>query len=164
VKWHFDDLKNLRDRLQVFGLTLELDPTLLETARRTGHAKLLIKRSGSDEVVSTILYIKPNADSIQLRDGRGVDCTTPDHMATTYCGADGVLHEKLPSTVDAIRKIKWYQHTKKDATFPHTTTFIQWYDWETFEAYRLLGFQMARTYLPHGADLTRCEFNPVSGP
>src|SRR5262249_37172186 len=140
------------------------NPTLLDTARRTGHARLSITRSGTNEVVSTVLYIKPNADPAELGDGRALDCRTPDHMSPTYCGADGVVHDKLPSTVDAIRKIKWYQNTKKDLTFPHTTTFIQWYDWETFEAYRLLGFQMARTYLPNGADLSTCEFNKVSGP
>ncbi len=164
VEWHFDDLKNLRRRLQLFGLTLELDPTLLDTARRTGHARLLIKRGNTAEVVSTLLYIKPNADPVENGDSHALNCRTPNHMATTWCGADGVPHDKLPSTIDAIRKIKWYQDTKKDSTFPHTTTFIQWYDWETFEAYRLLGFQMARTYLPHGADLTKCEFNDVSGP
>lgn len=165
-QWRFDDLKALQRRLVDYGLTLHLDPALLDVARRTGHAKLQVTRTlvdGTSEPVSTILYLKPNADPAELRNDRSTHGEAPDHMAMTYV-RDGVEHLKGTSTVDAIQKIKWYQHTKAEATFPHTSTFMQWYDWETFEAYRLLGFQMAKTYLPHGADLPKCEFNDHGEP
>ncbi len=42
--------------------------------------------------------------------------------------------------------------------YPHTSTFQQWYDWERFEAYRLLGYQLAKAYLPEEKNLEDSEF------
>jgi hypothetical protein len=147
-QWQFDDLKNLVTRLKQLGLTLTLTPTLLADARIKGHARLTVTAMTNDRptTVSTLLYLKPNANPIAAADGERV----PHHMDTERWRDDR-------DSVDMIRKIEWYQRTKADTDFPHTSTFIQRYDWETFEAYRLLGFQMAKTYLPYN-DLAECKF------
>jgi len=50
------------------------------------------------------------------------------------------------------------------STFPHNSTLRQWYEWERFEAYRLLGLQMALTYIeplspdPEKTTLEWCDF------
>jgi len=163
--WQFDDLKILQKRLCEHGLDLKLDAALLESARKTGHVKLEVTQRGNPHnPVSQILYLKPNADPVELADGNKVCDVTPHHMKTTYWKHDGeqcTEHLKADATIDNIRKVKWYQQSRAETSFPHTSTFIQW---ETFEAYRLLGYQMAKTYLPNGADLDMCEFKEQGEP
>jgi hypothetical protein len=63
---------------------------------------------------------------------------------------------------DRIERIRAFNDLSR--TFPHNSTLWQWYEWERFEAYRLLGFQMATTYLepfsPRDGDreLSWCDF------
>lgn len=63
---------------------------------------------------------------------------------------------------DRIERIRAFNDLSR--TFPHNSTLWQWYEWERFEAYRLLGFQMATTYLepfsPRDDDpeLSWCDF------
>jgi len=51
------------------------------------------------------------------------------------------------------RSVKWTKHVNAFAKspdakgFPQTTSWMQWYDMEEFEAYRRLGFLMGRAYL-----------------
>lgn len=155
--WEFDDLKILKKRLCEHGLDLTLTAELLETARREGHVRLDITERGKATPVAHILYIKPNADPVELAYPKPMEDPRPHHLETTYLKG-GTGYPKADDTIDKIRKIKWYQQNRASTTFPHTSTFLLSYDWETFEAYRLLGFQMARTYLPNGADLNECEF------
>jgi hypothetical protein len=66
---------------------------------------------------------------------------------------------------DRIERIRAYDASS--LTFPHDSTLVQWYTWERFEAYRLLGYQMAVTYLdtlsPTTSDsLEWCDF-PTRG-
>ncbi len=55
-----------------------------------------------------------------------------------------------------------YDHAKGRhfaSPYPHTTTVQQWFDWEKFEAYRILGYQMASTYIKKSPqDLGKCAF------
>ncbi|MFN8640977.1 MAG: hypothetical protein U0802_04700 [Candidatus Binatia bacterium] len=65
---------------------------------------------------------------------------------------------------ERIRKIRDYSVSGEASDFPHTDTILEWYDWERFEAYRLLGFQMASTYLERlkpGDGLEWCDFAPA---
>ena len=49
---------------------------------------------------------------------------------------------------DRIAKVLSYARTtSSEGVFPHNKTITEWYDWERFEAYRMLGFQEASTYL-----------------
>jgi hypothetical protein len=64
-----------------------------------------------------------------------------------------------------IGKIRSY--AKQHPTYPHTTTIQQWYDWEKFEAYKLLGYQEASTYLERfdpGRGSDWCRFAPITPP
>jgi hypothetical protein len=62
---------------------------------------------------------------------------------------------------DRIRRIQAF--ATGSLTFPHDSTLVQWYTWERFEAYRLLGYQMASTYLDHlspdDSSLNWCDFS-----
>ena len=65
---------------------------------------------------------------------------------------------------DRIARIRAFSDLS--LTFPHNSTLWQWYEWERFEAYRLLGYQMATTYLEpfspaaDDASLSWCAFPP----
>lgn len=164
-KGEFGDLKQLRERLYELGLIMNLTPDRLEEARVTGHTRLTVSSvKDPGGIVSTILYLKPNADPVDLAYIRPSTDRSPHHLDPTYLDEKGTLKFKSDATIDHINKIKWYRETRAATDFPHTSTLFQWYDWETFEAYRLLGFQMARTYLPNGADLEQCQFKQVDGP
>lgn len=155
------DLHNLAKVLARHGLKLGLDEHEMSSICHAGRGRFQITRGPNPggEVVSTVLYLKPNADAPQLEPGD----ESPHHLAKSYW-TDGVEYDKAPATADSIDKILAYKRSKEQTKYPHTSTFVLSYDWETFEAYRQLGFQMAKTYLPHGADLTKCEFNPLGEP
>jgi len=133
-KFEFSDVKNLRGRLREIGLRLESERPK-DKSERVGHYRWRILRQDSDELVSTLLLLKSNA-----YEGR-------PHMRTT---GD-------PERDGRIDKIRAFRKRKK--SYPHTTTLQQWFDWETFEAYRLVGYQLASTYLRDRDTLERCEFS-----
>ncbi|MBI1818580.1 MAG: patatin-like phospholipase family protein [Deltaproteobacteria bacterium] len=156
-KWGFDDLKVLADRLRELGLTLKLDAATFDQARARGHVRLTVtKSSDSTTIVSTILYLKPLANPVDMSDRD----KHPEHRDRIPHHLDAQWWSDKGDTdaVDKIKKIEWYQRTKAATDFPHTSTLVQSYDWETFDAYRMLGFQMAKTYLPYVADLDKCNF------
>ena len=86
--------------------------------------------------------------------------------------ADRDWNARVEERKERIRKITDYAVSTDAKDFPHTDTIIQWYEWERFEAYRLLGYQMASTYLtaispdskpgagtdPMRGDLDWCKF------
>jgi len=61
-----------------------------------------------------------------------------------------------------IRKILSFANSPKGrGAFPHDSTLKQSYEWERFEAYRMLGFQMASTFIDQfepGGALDWCDF------
>jgi hypothetical protein len=57
--------------------------------------------------------------------------------------------ERREVMLKAARKVTAFAHSARDQEFPHTSTFFQWFGWEQFEAYRLLGYAMGQTYLSH---------------
>ncbi len=78
---------------------------------------------------------------------------------------DRAWMERVEERNERIRKIHDYAVSGSAKHFPHTETILEWYDWERFEAYRLLGYQMASTYLdrlePTADDLKWCQFAPL---
>lgn len=71
---------------------------------------------------------------------------------------------------DRIERIKAYARTtNSEGVFPHNSTLTEWYDWERFEAYRMLGYQEASTYLDRFAptndrQLAWCDFAALPPP
>ena len=84
------------------------------------------------DVVSTVLYLKSNADEGQ-----------PHMKANTVDGKED------PDRAHRLRIIHGLRDNpgRRARNFPHTTTIQQWYDWETFEGYRALGYQLGQTYI-----------------
>jgi hypothetical protein len=96
---------------------------------RAATAELsIVEGSGGSREVARVLYLKANADA------------DAPHLA-----------DQEDETVLRIRGFR--QHNK---SYPHTPTLLQWYDWNRFDAYRLLGYRMASFYLAH-ADFDRCS-------
>lgn len=138
-KFEYRDLGVLGDRLDSLGLRLEPDSPSgapLPPVDRVTRARFKIVRQGDAAEVATVLYLKSNAD-----DGQA-------HMSD----GDNVEVRKLR----AFRE--WTAEASGKPSFPHRTTFVQWYQWEEFEAYRMLGHRMAETYLAD-ADFETCEFS-----
>jgi hypothetical protein len=87
-----------------------------------------------------------------------------DHAARRHRDPEGSIEARR----DRIERIKAFEQLS--ITFPHDTTFMQWYTWERFEAYRLLGYQMATSYIeplspkPGDPTLEWCSFPPSVAP
>ena len=132
----FGDLRQLAQRLESIGLKLKEQVPTGTQAREASYAFTIVRKEEPSTVVSRVLYLKSNADD------------SADHLQAT-----GDV---------TVQKIQAFRDRPKDygrGPYPHTTTLLQWYDWERFEAYRLLGYQMAKTYLVDPkADLDMCEF------
>lgn len=134
-KFHFNDLRRLGERLDEIGLELRATPPE-KKEKRVGHYTWSIHRKDTGEEVSKLLYLKSNAYA------------HAPHMR--HSGGDHPRDERI-GKIEAFRE--------RNGDYPHTTTFQQWYDWETFEAYRLMGYQLGRTYLANRDALERCELS-----
>jgi hypothetical protein len=85
-------------------------------------------------------------DDICLRkEGRAVARILFVKPSVTFCETPGA-----PSTLEEAKICGYRRH---DPSYPQTTTLRQWYDLETFEAYRLLGRKMVRERLKSLGDL-----------
>ena len=120
----YGGLRSLKARLQTHGL--ELRGPLPDEPIAFGTFEI----GAGAETVSTLFYVKSNANEIEK------------HMEP---------HDD--ERVTRIRQFAQRDVSEKGGTlrfsrpYPHTATFRQWFSWERFEAYRLLGYQLGRTYL-----------------
>jgi hypothetical protein len=142
--FEYGSLGTAAKKLKLFGLEIKDEKTKIpKSGEKVSNLKFeIVTEAGAP--VSTVLYLKSNAE----KDAR--------HMQFT-----GSTEED-----DRVRLIEGFREKSGSLfkNYPHTSTTHQWFDWETFEAYRALGQQLGRTYIARkGADekvtsaLDQCE-------
>jgi len=170
--WTYHYLKLLRERLRRYvGSGAEWCGEFPADHEIVWHRRFWLKRR--DGTTAVIDFIKPYAYNPALFKGNptltraGTPFLSPRPEPKRDLSRDPLTDLKYPTHLDSkrivnqgskkkeveqidraiSRVVKFASPPQSRSLFAQTSTFFQWYSTEEFEAYRLLGYLMGKTYL-----------------
>lgn len=174
------DIRELNDRLGEVETRIEAEQRALQEARERIQEK---RRELDEELSVDIGQVPTGPEKVVLAARRIGDPRFRERVAPTLVQFEAARHLRLErfqraareyrrgaerdrARDDRIHKVLSFAGGPTRGAFPNDSTLQQWYSWERFDAYRLLGYQTASTFLerlrpdaaPDPATLDWCKF------